>query len=174
MATVKISELESATSVTSSDVLPIVQNGQTKKVTADTLVKGTTNIITASFNGNFTKTKDDYETLPLNASNRLGNKLSLTTDNGIKIVSDINYIKISSKVSFNNLTAGLKWLTIFKNDEAVSANPHNLSNRGMVYATDTLIPVVKNDVIYLKANGTTGDVIRGGIAYTNLTVEVIE
>ena len=132
------------------------------------------NIITASFNGNFTKTKDDYETLPLNASNRLGNKLSLTTDNGIKIVSDINYIKISSKVSFNNLTAGLKWLTIFKNNEAVSANPHNLSSRGMVYATDTLIPVVKNDVIYLKANGTTGDVIRGGIAYTNLTVEVIE
>lgn len=37
MATVKISELESATSVTSSDVLPIVQNGQTKKVTSEVL-----------------------------------------------------------------------------------------------------------------------------------------
>ena len=36
--TVKISELDSALSVTSSDVLPIVQNGETKKVTADVLL----------------------------------------------------------------------------------------------------------------------------------------
>ena len=34
---IKISELESASSVTSSDVLPIVQNGETKKVTINTL-----------------------------------------------------------------------------------------------------------------------------------------
>lgn len=38
MATVKISELESASSITSSDVLPIVQNGETKKVSAETLL----------------------------------------------------------------------------------------------------------------------------------------
>ena len=38
MATVKISELESASSVTSSNVLAIVQNGETKKVTVNTLL----------------------------------------------------------------------------------------------------------------------------------------
>ena len=142
-----------------------------KKKLSDVLTK---NIITASFNDSFTKTEDDYETLPLNVGNSLGNKLSLTTDNGIKIVSDINYIKISSKVSFNSLTVGLKWLTIYKNNVAINANPCNLTSRNMIYATDMLIEVQKNDIIYLKVNGTKGDVIRGGISYTNITVEVIE
>ncbi len=40
MADEKISELPAATSVNTSDVLPIVQNGTTKKATASLLIKG--------------------------------------------------------------------------------------------------------------------------------------
>ena len=67
-----------------------------------------------------------------------------------------------------------KWLTIYKNGIAVNANPRNLSARDMVYATNTLMQVQENDIIYLEVNGTYGDIIRSGIEYTNLTIEVVQ
>ena len=131
-------------------------------------------IITASMSSNFTKSTTDYEILPLNTSLIVGNKLSLS-NNGIVVGSNVSKVKVSAKLSFNSVaTSGLKWLTIFNNNDAVSANPANLSARNMVYSTDTLIEVSAGDIITLKVNGSAGDVIRYGIPYSNITVEVIE
>jgi hypothetical protein len=47
----------------------------------------------------------------------------------------------------------------------------NLSARGMITSSDTLIDVSEGDTISLQINGTSGDVIRGGVEYTNITVE---
>lgn len=61
MATVKISELESASSVTSSDVLPIVQNGETKKVEYSVIQDNIENSVIESGsneNGYYTKFSD--------------------------------------------------------------------------------------------------------------------
>ena len=136
--------------------------------------KSDKNIITASMSSNFTKTTPDYETLPLNTSLIVGNKLSLN-NNSIIVGSDVSKVKVSAKLSFNSVAnSGLKWLTIFKNNDAVSANPTNLSSRNMVYSTDTLIEVSVGDIITLKVNGSVGDVIRYGIPYSNITVEVVE
>ena len=80
-----------------------------------------------------------------------------------------NHEERPKKIEDNN-----KWLTIYKNGIAVNANPRNLSARDMVYATNTLMQVQENDIIYLEVNGTSGDIIRSGIEYTNLTIEVVQ
>lgn len=131
-------------------------------------------IITASMSSNFTKSTTDYEILPLNTWVIVGNKLTIN-NNSIVVGSNVSIVKVSAKLSFNSVaSSGLKWLTIFKNNEAVSANPSNLSSRNMVYSTDTLVEVSAGDTITLKVNGSVGDIIRYGVAYSNITVEVIE
>ena len=135
------------------------------------------NIITATISSNFTKTSSAYELLVLNDSVSLGDKLTLTNTGKIKIGSGVSYVKVSAKVSFDSVaTTALKWLTIFKNTTStvISANPCNLSARNMIYATSMLVAVQENDELLLEVNGATNDVIRGGIAYTNITVEVVE
>lgn len=136
--------------------------------------KSDKNIITAELENNFTKTTTDYEILPFTTEIKVGTKLTLS-NNAVIIGSGVSKIKVSAKASFNNLaTSGLKWLTIFKNSDAVSPNPRNLSARDMIYATDVLVSVNENDIITAKVNGAINDVIRGGIGYTCITVEVIE
>lgn len=55
---VKISELNEATSVQSSDVLPIVQNGETKKITKENLFSDTTTQINNIIMTSITITSD--------------------------------------------------------------------------------------------------------------------
>lgn len=128
------------------------------------------NTITASISNNYTKTIDGYEMLPLDIQVVEGSKLTLK-DGSIVVGSGVSKVKISAKVSFNNNASGLKWLTIFLNSTPISANPRTLTGRDMIYATEMLIEVKKDDKISLNANGSTGDVIRGTAAYTNITVE---
>lgn len=42
--TVKISELDSITEITDDDILPIVQSGNTKKITTSNLMSGKSNV----------------------------------------------------------------------------------------------------------------------------------
>lgn len=130
-------------------------------------------IITAELSSNFTKTINDYEIIPFNRSVLVGTKLSID-NNGIKVGSGVSKVKISSKATFNSLTSGTKWLTIYKNNEASIPNIATFSSRATIYSTETVITVSEDDVIYAKVNGTSGDVIRGGGGYTNITVEVVE
>lgn len=131
------------------------------------------NIITASVSENYTLTTANYEILPLNISTKIGNKLQLE-NNQIIVGSGVSKIKISAKVSFNTLTSGLKWLTLFQNNAAVSANPMILTGRATLSTNEILVNVVEGDKFTLQINGTNDDVIRGGVAYTNITIEVVD
>lgn len=131
-------------------------------------------IITAELTSNFTKTIADYEKLTLASAGSAGTKLTIS-NGGIKIGSGVSKIKVSAKASFNSVaSSGLKWLTIFNNNSAIIPNPNNLTARGMIYSTTTIVSVQENDIIYMYVNGVIGDVVRGGSGYTNMTVEVIE
>lgn len=135
------------------------------------------NIITAYFTSNYTlPATSTYYKLPINSNKAVGTKLTLnTTNHNIVIGSGISKIKVSAKVCFNSIaSSGDKWLTIYKNNESVSANPRNLSGRDMIYSTDFLVDVQQNDIIYFSVFGTKNDVIRADAGYTNLTVEVVE
>ena len=128
------------------------------------------NIVTAYRDADTTKSTTGYEKIVLNGSNRVGNRLSISGGN-IVIGAGISKVKVSAKVSFTSVTAGVKWLTVYRNNSVVIANPMNLSARGMITSSDTLIDVAEGDTISLQVNGTSGDVIRGGVEYTNITVE---
>ena len=134
------------------------------------------NIITASISSNYaikTDSPDTYEMLPLSTYTHIGDKLTL--ENGkIVIGKNVSLVKISAKLSFNTLTAGLKWVTVFgKNDTAVLANPNQLSGRATVSCSDALVSVKEGDTLELRVLGLKDDVVRSGLAYTYLTVEVI-
>jgi hypothetical protein len=183
MANIKVSELTTATQFNDEDYTMIVQNGENKKITKENAfndineeinTKTQRHVITVQLENNFSKTIADYETLPFTVETKAGTKLTLS-NNSVIIGSGVSKIKVSAKASFNTIaTSGLKWLTIFKNNDAVSPNPRNLSARDMIYATEVLVSVNENDIITVKVNGTINDVIRGGIGYTYLTVEVVE
>lgn len=136
-----------------------------------------TNIMTAYFTSNYTLAANStYYKLPINSNKAVGTKLTLdTTNHNIVIGSGVSQVKVSAKVCFNSIAAsGDKWLTVYKNNESISANPRNLSGRDMIYATTFLVNVQENDTIYFSVYGTRNDVIRADIAYSNLTVEVAE
>lgn len=135
------------------------------------------NIMTAYFTSNYTlPATSAYYKLPINSSKVVGTKLTLdTTNHNVVVGAGVSQVKVSAKVCFNSIaSSGDKWLNIYRNNEAVSANPQNLSGRDMIYSTTMLVDVQQNDIIYLSVYGTKNDVIRANISYTNITIEVIE
>lgn len=141
----------------------------------DTLTEN--NIMSAYFTSNYTlPATSTYYKLPINSSVSVGTKLTLdTTNHNIVIGSGVSKVKISAKVCYNTLaSSGDKWLTVYRNTDSISANPRNLSGRDLIYATTFLVNVQENDIIYFSVFGTKNDVIRADIAYSNLTVEVVE
>lgn len=135
------------------------------------------NVITAYFTSNYTLAANStYYKLPINSSISTGTKLTLdTTNHNIVIGAGVSKILISAKLCFNSVaSSGDKWLTIYRNSDSISANPRNLSARDLIYATTFLVDVQENDIIYFQVFGSRNDVIRADVAYSNLTVEVIE
>lgn len=135
------------------------------------------NIISASITSNYTLTStNSYIKLPLNTSLSAGTRLTLdSTNHNVVVGAGVSKVKISAKVSFNSVSAsGVKWLSIFKNSETPIANPRTITARDMIYSTDTIVEVQQNDNISIQIIGNNGDVIRNGIGYTNITIEVIE
>lgn len=135
------------------------------------------NIITASITSIFTLTASStYLKLPLDTSISVGTKLTLdTTNHNIVIGAGVSKIKISAKVSFDSIaSSGVKWLTIYKNNESAIANPRNVTGRDLIWSTDTLVEVQENDIIWLGVFGSNNDKIRNAIGYSNVTIEVVE
>ena len=131
------------------------------------------NIITASFNTNHVIGATDVaEKVLLDDFVSEGDKIILK-NNGILIGGGISKIKISANVNFQSVTAGLKYVTIYKNDEIVSQNPTTISGRTTISTSPVLIDVTKADMIYLYVQGTASDTIRRGIAFSNITIEAI-
>lgn len=139
--------------------------------------KTSINILTATLSDNYAlQNTGSYEILPLIQSTKIGNKLSVNSSGGIVIGAGINYIKVSSNVSYNTVaSANAKWNTIFKNTSAIYPCPTYANNRVTIGNSGGLISVTQGDVIYLKVQGSATDVIRGGASnrYTCLTVEVV-
>lgn len=135
------------------------------------------NILTATLSDNYAlQNTSSYEILPLTQYIKIGNKLSVNSSGGIVIGAGINYIKVSSNVSYNTVaSANAKWNTIFKNTSAIYPCPTYANNRVTIGNNGGLISVTQGDVIYLKVQGSATDVIRGGTSnkYTCLTVEVV-
>lgn len=135
------------------------------------------NILTATLSDNYAlQNTSSYEILPLTQYIKIGNKLSVNSSGGIVIGAGINYIKVSSNVSYNTVaSANAKWNTIFKNTSAIYPCPTYANNRVTIGNNGGLISVTQGDVIYLKVQGSATDVIRGGVSnkYTCLTVEVV-
>ena len=132
------------------------------------------NIMSATISANYTmQSSNTYEQLVLNSKTSRGPAFSLTDDGAILIGSGVSVIKLSANVSFNSVTAGLKWVTIYKNNTVIAAAPCTLSARDCISISNLITSVAEGDKIYIKVQGTAGDVIRGTISYTNITVEAV-
>lgn len=132
------------------------------------------NIITASFNTNYTiATSDTYEKVKLDTSVSVGDKLTLTNDGGIKIGAGISKIKASANINFQTIASGVKNIGIFKNDTNIFQNITNISERTTLVLSPIVFDVKENDIIYLELIGTKNDVIRRSMAFSNITLEVI-
>ncbi len=129
-------------------------------------------IMTAELSSNLTLSTTDYETLTLSSSMKLGNDLSIS-NGGIKVAKQ-GYVKVSGKLSFNSCSAGLKWLTLYRENTAVCAMPFNTSTARITLSIPPIVIAVNaNQTIYMKALGASGDVIRSASAYTEMTVEYV-
>ena len=114
-----------------------------------------------------------YQILPLDQYISVGNKLTLS-NNKIIVGSGVSKVKISAQVSFNSVaTSGVKFATIYKNNDTTSVSVRTISARDMIYNSPILVSVSENDEITLKINGSQNDAIRR-LLYTYITVEVVE
>ena len=149
--------------------------GDTGKTLNDIATK---HMITAYLNESYSLTQTgEYDILPLVQYIKLGTKLTMRNDGGIQIGAGVKYVKVNANMSWNSLASeNAKWCTIYKSTLAAYPSPTITSVRTAINNTGGLISVVQGDVIYLKAQGTKNDVVRGQSSnlYTALTVEVIE
>ena len=134
----------------------------------------TRNIITASLSSNHTLSSDGvYELLELASDVVVGSNLSVANDT--VVCGKSGTVLISGKMAFNSCSAGLKWFTIYRNNGSILAFPINTStNRISISIPPTLFTVSAGDDIDMRVNGATGDVVRAGRSYTELTVEYVD
>lgn len=133
------------------------------------------NIITASFSENYTLVNNSsYEVLFLNKAKINGSAFSLQNDGGILIGEGVSKIKISFKCHYNSIISpGSKWASAFVNNVATCAVCQQLSSRASLTSSTEMIDVQPGDIIYLKVNGSNGDIIRADYTYSNITIEKV-
>lgn len=138
------------------------------------------NTLIASLHTDFTVVNNkQYTQLPLIQDLRVGDKLSLTNDGGIKIGADVNYVKIYFSVAFNVSTQDNRHLRIVKNNDVdntvlwrYKAIDSNVSDYIDGYS---IVEVQENDVIYVYYYANSGDIIAGNTygLRTSLIVETL-
>jgi hypothetical protein len=198
---IKISELPSASSVGSSDVIPIVQSGTTKKVTVETMLPtiatsitssstnnevagakavydyGEKNIMQLLLRNNFNPSANHtYETLPLSLNFSSGSKLTFNSStHRIIIGTGVKTIKIYAFAGVNTVSVNeRKYIQVYKNGTVGGT-----LNMTYMSATDvrsiqfeTFESVTSGDTIELKYYGSLGDNVALNRAM--LAVEVVE
>lgn len=133
------------------------------------------NIITATFTTNHTIASASAEKVALNQSVSGGNKLTLnTTNNGIVIGSGITKVKVSANINFQTVTSGIKVVSIYLNNATAYTNTSEISSRTTLIISPVLLEVQEGDIIYLYVQGNSEDVLRRNMAFSNITVEVVE
>lgn len=137
-------------------------------------INGTRSTITASFSTNHTiATTNTEEKVNLDTSVSVGNKLTLNNSGEIVVGSGVRAILVSANINYQTITAGVKYVIIKQNGATVYQNTSQISARTSLPITPSLVEVQEGDKITLYLNGTQNDVIRRGVAFSNITVEVV-
>lgn len=193
---VKISELTEAMAAQNSDEMPIVQNGETKKITVETLMSNLQtqltslqnqvndkNAITIGLNADTTTTSTSaYQNIDLSLTKQMakvGTKLSLSNGK-VLIGAGVSHVLVSGKIQTqgDNSAYGI---SIRKNtnlgvSDGYEGTPGNSWNQ--LTAPSILIPVVQGDTIkmtiYHNVSGTTKTIKAYNGFGTYLTVEAID
>lgn len=193
---VKISELTEAMAAQNTDEMPIVQNGETKKINVETLMSNLQtqitnlqnqvndkNAITIGLNADTTTTSTSaYQNIDLSLTKEMaktGTKLSLSSGK-VLIGEGVSHVLVSGKIQTqgDNSAYGL---SIRKNtnsgvSDGYEGTPGNSWNQ--LTAPSILIPVVQGDTIkmtiYHNVSGTTKTIKAYNGFGTYLTVEVID
>lgn len=192
---VKISELTEAMAAQNTDEMPIVQNGETKKINVETLMSNLQtqltnlqnqvndkNAITIGLNADTSTTSTAaYQGIDVNLTkeiSKVGTKLSLSNGK-VLIGAGVTKVLVSGKLQTqgDNSAYGL---LIKKNNTEISNNyeGNQGSSWSQLTAAPILISVSENDTIkmsvYHNVSGTTKNVKAYSGYGTYLTVEVID
>ena len=163
---VKISELTEAMAAQNTDEMPIVQNGETKKITVETLMS-------------------NLQTQLTNLQNQINNKnaitIGLNADTTTTSTSAYQtHILVSGKIITQGDNSGYG-LSIRKNTNSGVSDGYEGTpgySWNQITATSILIPVAQGDTIkmtiYHNVSGTTKKIKAYNGYGTYLTVEVID
>ena len=138
------------------------------------------NVMTLALSEHYTMTSTGLTQLPLNKTLlSVGNKLTKTSDGGIKIGSGVDYIRISGAVYYRsgNQADDLTTSAIYKNSSSMVDNTSKVRTGGSSkILTTKVISVEEGDIIYLYARNQTraNQEIGGFDALTFLNVEVVK
>lgn len=192
---VKISELTEAMAAQNTDVMPIVQNGETKKITVETLMSNLQtqltnlqnqvndkNAITIGLNADTSTTSTSaYQGIDLSLTkeiSKVGTKLSLSNGK-VLIGSGVTKVLVSGKLQTqgDNSAYGL---LIKKNNTEISNNYEG--NQGASWsqltASPILVSVTEGDTIKMSIYHNSSNTTKTVKAYngygTYLTVEAID
>ena len=140
-------------------------------------------IITAGlYGGDVSISAKTYTKIPLNKSIRIGNKLELQSDGGIKIGSGISKILVSARAILASETAGFQYMRI-TNGEYQNSDENNIAmmfayeianQRMSLTVNSSLTEVKEGDIIYIYAYTQGTGTIRGSMGSTSLTIEAVE
>lgn len=180
---VKISELTEASSVTGTDIVPIVNDIETKSATINQIAQYTYSVrppeyCVASIDSAPSISSNFF--VPLNYIYGKNGNFTLQ-DGGIKIGANINVVKVSGNCFIDNAPAspGYVWGKIYLirgNQESIISTSINSVGNCNYMSTPipvSLIGVQEGDIIKLMADGGSGGSIRGYSANTWLFVEKV-
>lgn len=191
---VKISELTEAMAAQNSDEMPIVQNGETKRINVENLFAdlqsqitdlqnqiNDKNAITTSASSSITlSTTGEQQIAITGAKAQVGNRLTISS-NRIYIGSNISKVLVSCNVYLNLVAnrGGVLNVQIRKNGTGITGLVNGgyastATRNATIPVAPALIPVTEGDYIDYTVYGYAGDVIRCDNAFTYLTVEEID
>lgn len=139
------------------------------------------NVIYAQNATGYTTTSTSAEIVPLTQVEKIGDRLSMSEDGGIKIGKGVNYVKASGQINYSSVTSDQTRVAsyIYRNESNMSLSSIRSSgdsSEQCVVNSPTLIHVEEGDIIYLKARtrGAAGGVTAASSRTTYLYVEVID
>ena len=101
-----------------------------------------------------------------------GSKLTLNSDGTVTIGAGVSRIKVSSSITWANVSAGTKNLYYYLNESNVRFIQSYGNGTTIVTIADYYIDVNEGDIFSLRTYGTAGEVIRS--TRSHLSIEVVE
>lgn len=183
---VKITELEEASSVTGTDIVPIVNDTETKSATINQIASYTNSLnppelCLVTVAGSKTAGSDYY--IPLDTmTKRYGPSGNFTiSDGGIKIGPNIHHVKVWGNVFVQDFPVGTSyvWGRIYQkrgSSGGVASGSINGSNCSFLSTPipPTIVDTQENDVFKLIADCSGGGTVRGYVDNTWLCIEKID